>query len=232
MKYQSETLRLAQEIRSELRALPSTDTASVRNMRRKFSLRIKSEAPERVVELALHLLDDGSGILRFVAYELLSHHKEAFDQLTVDDLLPLGEGLDSWSSVDCYAMYLSGPKWARRDIPDKIVVGWAGSHDLWWRRVALVSTVPLSRRGDVDDILKVERICALLAGDREDMVVKALSWALRELGKKHPANASNFLARHRDVLAARVVREVTNKLTTGLKTPRGRGGNRGAVTAT
>ena len=54
------------------------------------------------------------------------------------------------------------------------------------------------------------------------MVVKALSWALRELAKKHPEQAASFLAKHRQVLAARVLREVNNKLTTGLKTPRSR----------
>ena len=54
------------------------------------------------------------------------------------------------------------------------------------------------------------------------MVVKALSWALRELGKKHPEKARKFLADHRRDLAARVIREVENKLTTGLKNPRRR----------
>ena len=29
------------------------------------------------------------------------------------------------------------------------------------------------------------------------MVVKALSWALREMAKKHPAEAANFLAKHK-----------------------------------
>jgi 3-methyladenine DNA glycosylase AlkD len=52
------------------------------------------------------------------------------------------------------------------------------------------------------------------------MVVKALSWAVRELAKKHPLQARSFIAQHRRVLAARVIREVENKLTTGLKTPR------------
>jgi 3-methyladenine DNA glycosylase AlkD len=52
--------------------------------------------------------------------------------------------------------------------------------------------------------------------------VKALSWALREVAKKHPEETGNFLETHKHALAARVVREVNNKLKTGLKTPRAR----------
>jgi 3-methyladenine DNA glycosylase AlkD len=53
--------------------------------------------------------------------------------------------------------------------------------------------------------------------DRDDMVVKAMSWALRELTKSDRAAVERFLASH-DV-AARVRREVMNKLKTGLKNP-------------
>ena len=51
------------------------------------------------------------------------------------------------------------------------------------------------------------------------MVVKALSWALRELVVRDPGAVRTFLDEHD--LAARVRREVTNKLQTGLKQPRG-----------
>jgi len=99
---------------------------------------------------------------------------------------------------------------------------WARSQDRWWRRAALVSTVALSRGGNAKDFIRVARICTLLVEDRDDMVVKALSWALREAAKKHPEQVRSFLAEHQEALAARVKREVNNKLTTGLKTPRRR----------
>jgi 3-methyladenine DNA glycosylase AlkD len=51
------------------------------------------------------------------------------------------------------------------------------------------------------------------------MVAKAMSWALRELVVHDPRAVREFLARHDETLAARVKREVTNKLTTGLKNP-------------
>ena len=52
------------------------------------------------------------------------------------------------------------------------------------------------------------------------MVVKAMSWALRELSKHDRAAVEAFVADQGQALAARVRREVATKLRTGLKTPR------------
>jgi 3-methyladenine DNA glycosylase AlkD len=56
--------------------------------------------------------------------------------------------------------------------------------------------------------------------DRDPMVAKALSWALRELAKRSPADVEEFLDAHGDTVASLVRREVRSKLQTGLKTPR------------
>jgi 3-methyladenine DNA glycosylase AlkD len=60
----------------------------------------------------------------------------------------------------------------------------------------------------------------MLVNDRDDMVVKAVSWALRELVVHDPGAVREFLGEHEDELAARVKREVRNKLRTGLKNPK------------
>jgi len=216
----AEIAAIAEEIRSRLNQLAAPATAEVRSLRREFSRRIAKQAPESIHKLAFILLQENSGTLRFIAYEILCHHRTAFQQLTAEDIVKLGKGLDSWSSVDTFAMYISGPTWAQGQLTDDRIATWANSEDRWWRRTALVSTVALSRRGNPGDLAKVFRICTLLVSDRDDMVVKALSWALREAAKKHPAEVKAFLAVHKQALAARVIREVNNKLTTGLKSPR------------
>jgi 3-methyladenine DNA glycosylase AlkD len=222
MKPSPENVRLAREIRFRLDRLPVCSTPAIGAIRKEFSRHIANAPPESVIQLALHLLDQNSDLLRFFSYELVNRHRPALEQLTASDLLKLGKGLNSWSSVDCFAIYLSGPLWARGAVPDRTIAAWARSKDRWWRRTALVSTVVLSRRGKLDDLRRVLKVCSLLGADKEDMVVKALSWALREMAKKHPEEARAFLEEHRHALAARVVREVNNKLKTGLKTPRRR----------
>ncbi len=225
MKPQSEIVCLAKEIHSQLNQLAVPNAVAVRAIRREISRRIANASPQSVVQLALHLLTKPSDLMRFFSYEIVSRHRLAFEQLTADDLLKFGEGINSWGSVDCFAIYLSGPMWAQGRISDKAVRAWARSQDRWWRRAALVSTVAFSRGGRTEDFIRVARICSLLVDDRDDMVVKALSWALREAAKKHPELVRRFLAEHQEALAARVKREVNNKLTTGLKTPRSRAKN-------
>jgi 3-methyladenine DNA glycosylase AlkD len=105
------------------------------------------------------------------------------------------------------ALYLSGPVWAAGRISDQTIVEWASlrstEEDRWWRRAALVSTVPLSRQGLTMNIPKTLRACALLVPDRDDMIVKALSWALRELARRHKDAARRFLDQNRQTLAPR-----------------------------
>ncbi len=60
-------------------------------------------------------------------------------------------------------------------------------------------------------------VCSFLADDHDDMAAKAMSWALRELVSYDPVAVIKFLSENEHVLAARVKREVRNKLETGLK---------------
>jgi len=72
-------------------------------------------------------------------------------------------------------------------------------------------------RGGRGDAGRTLAICRRLVADRDDMVEKALSWALRELVEREPEATQRFIAEHEAVLGKRVLRELRNKLTTGLK---------------
>jgi 3-methyladenine DNA glycosylase AlkD len=210
---------LLAQIEASLKALPDPKTGPIRRIRRDASSKLSKAPPRDVLAIAHKLLVRGGWPQRCVAYELVSHHKSALASLGRRELERLGRNLDSWGAVDTFACYLSGPAWRDGQIQDALVYHWASSPDRWWRRAALVSTVPLSRSGHSRQTL---RVCRMLAADRDDMVVKALSWALRELAKRDPESVVDFVDRHKKVLAARVLREVRNKLTTGLKNPRAR----------
>lgn len=156
-----------------------------------------------------------------MGYELILYHPEALSLLTPRDVVRLGKGIHSWDTVDCFGLFIAGPAWRERRIPDRLIHSWTRSRDLWWRRAALVATVALNvkARGGTGDTPRTLGACSKLIDDREDMVVKALSWALRAVAARDPAAAREFLAQYHDRLAARVIREVRNKLTTGLKNP-------------
>jgi 3-methyladenine DNA glycosylase AlkD len=220
MERATDAQRLAEEIASRLAGLSTRTAPAARSVRREYSRLLAKARPDLVVRIALLLARRTDFACRFVAYEIVQCHRGAFAGLTLDHLLKLGDGIDGWAEVDCFACYLSGPAWRDSRISGAVIRGWAQSEDRWWRRAALVSTVALSRRGEVEDVRRVIEVCTLAVSDRDDMVVKALSWALRELAKKHAREAGRFLARHKGRLASRVIREVQNKIATGLKNPR------------
>ena len=216
---------LAVEIVGRIAALPSRATPLVRAVRREYSRRLAQAAPALVLNVARRLLAYPAFETRFVAYELIAHHREALRSLGPAELAEFGRGMDSWYDVDTFAPYLAGPAWREGQVPDSLIHEWARSPDRWWRRAALVSTVGLNTRarGGRGDTARTLAVCRLLVADRDDMVVKALSWALRELVVHDPDAVRAFLAEHGDAPAARVRREVNNVLATGLKNPR-RGG--------
>jgi 3-methyladenine DNA glycosylase AlkD len=211
---------LASKIDEEIRALTVRNTPNVRAVRKKYSRLLKDADAALILDLAQELVHTCG--YRSPSYELIRSHRAAFKRIGEAELEDFGQGINSWWSVDSFARTLAGPAWLKGQVSDAVIHRWARSEDLWWRRAALVSTVALNirSRGGSGDVRRTLEVCRMLADDHEDMVVKALSWALRELVVHDPASVREFLDAHDSILAARVKREVSNKLETGLKNPR------------
>ena len=219
---------LAAEIDSRLKSLPpEAVTENHRAVRREYSKALKKAPPRLIVELGKVLVARYAH--RSAGHELIFHHKGALLSLTPPEVEELAGELGSWWSVDGFGAYISGPAWRLGVIDDDVIRRWAASADRWWRRAALVSTVYLCRpipgapRNPAripQDVARTLEVCRTLAADGDDMVVKAMSWALRELSRIDREAVVGFLAEHDAVLAARVKREVKHKLLTGLKNPR------------
>ena len=201
---------------AEIQALPKPDLPALRTLRKRVSKQIQDAEPDEVLSLGLGLVEHRR---HFLAYELILNHKPTLASLRTKEIEQLGAGIDTWDRVDCFACFISGVAWRNGQLSDSVIHRWAKSKDLWWRRAALVSTVPLNlkARGGTGDPERTLAVCVRLTQDREDMVVKALSWALRELSKRYPEKVRSFLNEHE--VAARVRREVSAKLQTGLKNP-------------
>lgn len=213
---------LASAFDAEQRALAVHKTDTERAICHKYMVDVRQAPAEYVLAFARQLLFTYGH--RWQAYELIAGHKAAFQILNGKILEELGQGINSWWTTDSFARTLSGPAWRDGLVTDDLIVRWAHSPDLWWRRAALVSTVAFNIRsqGGKGDVPRTLSICRMLVADREDMVVKALSWALRALVYFDPLAVEGFLQEHESVLAGRVRREVGSKLRTGLKNTRKR----------
>lgn len=197
--------------------------AEVEAVARAAAARLRGRPGREAVRAAHALAASRTLEGRQVAYLLLARSKPAAAALTAADVERLGRGKDNWVSTDTFANLVAGPAWREGRVPDARVRAWARSRDRWWRRTALASTVALNvaARGGRGDVPRTLATCALLTGDRDDMVAKAMSWALRALVAHDAPAVRAFVKVHDGVLAARVKREVANKLRTGRKNPRG-----------
>jgi 3-methyladenine DNA glycosylase AlkD len=216
------TSSLAGDVRRSLASLPRADTPSVRALRRQCSKALAEAAPKIVLRFVRSLLDGAGWAERVVAYEVLAAHEGAFGLLNDRLVETMARALSDWGSVDLFGVTVLGQAWRAGLVTDQKILAWGRSEDRWRRRLALVATVPLNSRarGGNGDARRTLRVCRLLLGDSDDMVVKAMSWSLRELAKRDPKIVERFLVIEEDRLAPRVTREVRNKLRTGLKSPR------------
>jgi 3-methyladenine DNA glycosylase AlkD len=209
---------IVRDIEADVENASNRSAPVLRRIRRKYSASLKQASAADVLAVA-ETLQKRRRIHRFVGDELIANHPHALSVLDSSELQRLGSGISSWDEVDCFACYLSGPAWREGQIKDATILAWARSADRWWRRAALVSTVPLNvkARGGVGDPSRTLRICRILIHDRDPMVVKALSWALRALAVRDPNAVETFLATHDQRLHPLVLREVRRKLDTGRK---------------
>jgi 3-methyladenine DNA glycosylase AlkD len=89
--------------------------------------------------------------------------------------------VNNWDLVDASAPEICGPYLYAHPAERKSLETLATSHDLWRRRIAMVSMFYFIRRKRYREPLKVAR---LLLRDEHDLIHKAVGWMLRELGKR------------------------------------------------
>ena len=99
--------------------------------------------------------------------------------------------VNNWDLVDLSAPTLVGQYLA--DKPRAPLYDLAGRSSLWENRIAIVSTLALVRRGDLDDAF---RLAGALLGHPHDLMHKAVGWVLRECGKRDADRLRAFLREH------------------------------------
>jgi 3-methyladenine DNA glycosylase AlkD len=97
----------------------------------------------------------------------------------------------NWATTDAICGLLLGPLVAAHPEQAPTVSRWAGHRNMWVRRAAIVGLIPLARQGGALDILY--RTARILHADQEDLIQKAVGWALREAGKSDMDRLQRYL---------------------------------------
>ncbi len=174
---------------------------------------------EQKLDLIKSLVDQNVFELQQLAFEYLESSRGVLKNLTERDIDDLEKNLDNWVLVDYFGLVVVGYAWRENIVGTEKIKKYLESDDYWKRRVAVVATVALNlrSRGGKGDTGRTLEVCKLVVGDHQEMIIKALSWALRELGKHDRLSVISFVEKYEDQLHKKVLREFRNKLETGTK---------------
>ena len=115
--------------------------------------------------------------------------------------------VNNWDLVDSSAPYILGD-YLRTHSPN-VLFRLAASKSIWDRRMAILSTFAFIKVGQFDLTFK---IAEMLLNDKEDLIHKAMGWALREVGKKDPQALRNFLDQHAGSMPRTALRYAMERL--------------------
>lgn len=122
------------------------------------------------------------------------------------------ERVNNWDLVDSSAHKIVGQAILDGLIGEELLDTLAKSKNMWERRVAIIATMAMIRVGQYDATL---RIAQKLLSDKEDLMHKAVGWALREVWKKDSALCEQFLLAHYSRLPRTTLRYAIERMEEG-----------------
>ena len=97
----------------------------------------------------------------------------------------------NWATTDSICGVLIGPLLLQHPELAARMHVWARDRNMWVRRASIVGLIPRARQGESLDV--VYDIARRLHADRDDLIQKAVGWALREAGKTDMPRLERYL---------------------------------------
>lgn len=149
------------------------------------------------VELAAGLWTSNIHEARIAAGKLLTQNRMPDDRPVWDLITSCVPDFDAWAIAD-HASIAGQKRLVENPARLQWVEGWTTSSQLWTKRAALVMTLPWARQAEPSpkDLDQRERILGWAASyvpDHDWFIQKAVAWWLRELSKRDPVRARQFL---------------------------------------
>ncbi len=135
--------------------------------------------------------------LRSAGIALLARYPMLLEERDLLWLIGLVRRSKTWAHVDWLAADVIGGVVGESRTALRRLPAWARDDNFWVRRTALLAQLrPLSH--EAGDFALFARMAAPMLGEREFFIRKAIGWVLREVSKKRPQLAFEFLRAHRD----------------------------------
>lgn len=128
-----------------------------------------------------------------LALYTLQLYEKDFDLTTFQFLKPKINYIKSWDQIDAISTSIIGKILLKYPEFEREILRLSKSKDFWARRIAIVSTLPRIKEGDIRLTMELaERYIK----DKEPYIQKATGWMLREAGKQKPEVVRRFILKN------------------------------------
>lgn len=134
-----------------------------------------------------------------LAIYTLELYKDDFDNETWEFLKPKLKDIKSLDQADSIASEIIGEIVKKQPALKKEIFLMSKSNNVWIRRMAIVSTLPLIKDGDVGLTLK---IAENYVKENHDYIQKSTGRMLREVGKYKPDSLKKFIKKYESQMPA------------------------------
>jgi 3-methyladenine DNA glycosylase AlkD len=145
--------------------------------------------------------------LKAVAVALLERRARDLDISDLELVEELLRQSHTWALVDWLCTKVAAPLVAQDPrVAEAVIEGWSRDDDFWLRRASILAQLPALRAGEGDFHLFAEFASRML-DEKEFFIRKAIGWVLRDVSKKRPDLANDFLLKHIDRISGLTLRE-------------------------
>lgn len=151
-------------------------------------------------------LEEASLASFFIASKKDEFSTETFDRVGKW----LENGIQNWASTDVLCMLVLPEFISRKVIEPKDFINWTKSESKWKRRAVPVSFYELIKKGHRPEPFLA--VIEILMEDQEEDVQKGIGTLLREIWKKQPEIAEEFLLKWKDQCGRKIIQYATEKM--------------------
>ncbi len=162
---------------------------------------------DALVDLVRALWNEPVYDLKAVAVALLELRTRNLDISDLELVEELLRRSHTWALVDWLCTKVAAPLVAQDPrVAEAVIERWSRDDDLWLRRASMLAQLPALRVGGGDFDLFAQFASRMLE-EKEFFIRKAIGWVLRDVSKKRPDLAYEFLLKHIDRISGLTLRE-------------------------
>lgn len=145
------------------------------------------------------------------ATQFLASKKDEFTMETFDRVGKwLENGIQNWANTDVLCMVVLSEFLYNDIVQPKDFLSWTTSESKWKRRAVPVTFVEAIKKGHQPE--PILAVIETLMEDQEEDVQKGLGTLLREIWKKQPETAEEFLLKWKDTCGRKIIHYATEKM--------------------